>query len=123
VTVEAFLLEKAVELASAIISFTIGMWIFNKWILPRMAPGMVKGVIETKEVQDLLKKGKDTLNDFEKRGKEMLSNLEPFAEKLKGLDLEQIDGEMINALLKQLKKIADQFTEKPELPELQEPTS
>lgn len=103
-------------------SWIIGMWYFNKYVMPKMAPGMIKKAMETPEVQDLIKRGSGTL-----------AKIEPFIEKLKDLKLEEIDGELINEALRSLnteilpalKNLAETFgkrLEKPNIPEPEEPT-
>jgi len=103
-------------------SFILGMWYFNKYVLPKMAPEMFEKVIETPKVQSIIK-----------RAGNLLTKLEPFIEKLKELNLEKIDGDLINDALRSLsveilpalKNLAETFGKKlenPKIPEPAEPT-
>lgn len=74
---------------------------------------MIERVLKTGEVQDLFKRGRDVLDQ-----------IEPFIERVKGLKLEKIDGEVINDLIRTVKELADRFgktlMEQPNIPEPEE---
>jgi len=99
-----------VGVAAGVPSFIVGMWFFNKYVAPKMVPDMIIKAIETPKVQELVK-----------QGKELITNLEPFIEKVKGLNLEAIDGELINELLLNLKELVGTIGKKLEKPDIPEP--
>lgn len=79
------------------LNFVAGMWFFNKYFLPRMAPQMARDVI--KEVKEM-----PEVKEVLKRTNGIIDQLEPLLQKLETLNITKTQKDL-EPLIKMLKKI------------------
>lgn len=119
-----FLLNNIGNIISGFIGFVLGMWYFNRFILPKIYAKMGVDLISNMREDAKIK---PIITRFSK----MAEQLEPVVEKLKTVDfakmqedlkplmetLKKIDPEAVEDLLNSLRKWTNTITEKPKIPE------
>lgn len=125
---ETFILTAIWGVISSIISFVIGMYVFNKYFLPKIVANMGIDTINT------LRKDPE-IEPYIKKVKEIIDRLEPIVAKFKELDLaklgddikpfieaiKKIDPKTIDELLQSVKALTNSFKEKLEKPKIPKP--
>lgn len=123
---EYFIVSAIFGLISSIISFISGMYVFNKYFLPKLTAKMF--VDGFKHLQ-----ADPEISIYMKKGKEIINRLEPVMKQLKNVDLNKIQKELrpffeaakkidpkdVEDLMKSLKNLTgtvQQAIEKPKIP-------
>ena len=99
-----FWLDGLKGLIISLVSFITGLWVFNKYIYPRMVVQMGTDVIRLLKEDGEIKPQIETAKILIEKGKKVMEKLEPIVEKAKNLDLEKV-SEDLKPLLEAVKKI------------------
>lgn len=120
----AVLLTGIVNLIVGFISFVLGMWYFNKFVLPKILASQgiefiknlqkdpqIKGIItKFKKIADQLEPVVEKMKNFDLD--KLQEDLKPFLESIK-----KIDPKTVEDALRSIKQLTNSVTKTPEIPE------